>query len=197
MSAVAARVIFDSPSGGARNMAVDQALLMSAEQDGIVTLRLYGWTEPTLSLGYFQKYADRQSHSASLTCPVVRRRSGGGAILHDHELTYSLAIPSSSRWSDENAELYDLVHQVVIQLLGRDGIESQLYKNVALADVPGLLELARKQIDPKEFSQQLSGVLGEALGFGFSPAELTEGELSLAVELENATFGAKEWTQKR
>jgi len=60
-----------------------------------------------------------------------------------------------------------------------------------------LLELARKQIDPKEFSQQLSGVLGEALGFGFSPAELTEGELSLAVELENATFGAKEWTQKR
>jgi len=68
---------------------------------------------------------------------VVRRRSGGGAILHDHELTYSLAIPSSSRWSDENAELYDLVHQVVIQLLGRDGIESQLYKNVALADVQG------------------------------------------------------------
>ena len=53
MSAMPARAIFDSPGGGAWNMAVDQALLMSAEQDGIVTLRLYAWEQPTLSLGYF------------------------------------------------------------------------------------------------------------------------------------------------
>ena len=131
MSVAEGRVIFDSPGDGAWNMAVDQALLMSAEQDGVVTLRLYRWVEPTLSLGYFQKYADRQLHSASLACPVVRRRSGGGAILHDQELTYSLVIPRSNRWSNQNAELYDLVHQVVIQLLARDGIESKLFKDTA------------------------------------------------------------------
>ena len=255
MSAAAARVIFDSPSDGARNMSVDQALLMSAEQDGIVTLRLYGWAEPTLSLGYFQKHADRQLHSASLPCPVVRRRSGGGAILHDQELTYSLAIPSSNRWSGQNSELYDLVHQVVIQLLAQAGRKSQLFKdseptltndgpvidpNAFLCfqrrsdgdlvadgykilgsaqrrlkhsllqhgslllgqsefapELPGLAELGADLIEPEKFSKQFVGALGEALGFDFLPAELTERELSAVAELENGTFGAKEWTQKR
>ena len=70
-------------------------------------------------------------HSASLACPLVRRRSGGGAILHDQELTYSLAIPSSNRWSNQNSELYDLVHRVVIQLLAEEGIESQFHRDAA------------------------------------------------------------------
>ena len=265
MSAAAARVIFDSPGGGAWNMAVDQALLMSAEQDGIVTLRIYNWAEPTLSLGYFQKYADRQLHSASLNCPVVRRRSGGGAILHDQEVTYSLAIPSSNRWSDQNSELYDLVHRVVIQLLAEDGIESQLHKDAVLVgdtsenaaspisktapvvdpeaflcfqrrsdgdlvtggfkilgsaqrrlkhsllqhgsllfgqskfapELPGLLELGGKQIEPEGFSQRLAAALGDALALDFSPSGLNERELSAAAQLEQATFGVNEWTQKR
>ena len=150
MSSMPARVVFDSPGGGAWNMAVDQALLMSAEQDGIVTLRLYAWDQPTLSLGYFQKYDDRQLHAASVACPVVRRRSGGGAILHDQELTYSLAIPSSHRWSKETSELYDLVHRVVIQLLAEDGIESQLFKDAVglQSEVGGELEVV---IDPTAF----------------------------------------------
>ena len=150
MSSMPARVIFASPGGGAWNMAVDQALLMSAEQDGIVTLRLYAWDQPTLSLGYFQKYDDRQLHAASVACPVVRRRSGGGAILHDQELTYSLAIPSSHRWSKETSELYDLVHRVVIQLLAEDGIESQLFKDAVglQSEVGGELEVV---IDPTAF----------------------------------------------
>lgn len=129
MSAMPARVIFDSPGAGAWNMAVDQSLLMSAEQNSVVTLRLYTWDQPTLSLGYFQKHVDRKLHKASTACPIVRRRSGGGAILHDRELTYSLAIPSSHRWSKENSKLYDMVHQVVIQLLAEDDIDSQLFKD--------------------------------------------------------------------
>jgi len=118
MSVTPARVIFDSAGDGAWNMAVDQALLMSAEQDGMVTLRLYAWAQPTLSLGYFQKHADRQLHTASATCPLVRRRSGGGAILHDQELTYSLAIPSSHRWSNQNSETSRL-NKVMIVMMRR------------------------------------------------------------------------------
>src|SRR5882724_9809402 len=90
------RLIIDPPAHGAWNMAVDEALLESAAVDGIATLRLYQWSEPTLSLGYFQPAADRQTHPASRECPLVRRASGGGAILHDRELTYSLAIPEKS-----------------------------------------------------------------------------------------------------
>ena len=78
-------------------MAVDEALLLDAAENGIATLRFYEWSEPTLSLGYFQRYDDRYSHAASRDCAIVRRQTGGGAILHDRELTYSLTLPASHR----------------------------------------------------------------------------------------------------
>jgi len=108
-------------------MAVDQAMLMAAEESNQITLRFYRWSEPTLSLGYFQKYADRQGHATSKACPLVRRRTGGGAIVHDHELTYSLAVPSKNRWSSQNAELYDLVHEEIINFWARNGVKTSLY----------------------------------------------------------------------
>jgi lipoate-protein ligase A len=125
------RVIFDGPASGSWNMAVDQALLMSAENENRVTLRFYRWSEPTLSLGYFQKYESRNQHAESLTCPLVRRRSGGGAIVHDKELTYSLVLPSTNRWSAKNGELYDVVHKAIVNLLVETGLEAKLYRDAA------------------------------------------------------------------
>ena len=86
------RLIIDPPAEGGWNMAVDESLLESAA-DGITTLRFYQWQQPTLSLGYFQSLLDRNQHPASRDCPVVRRSSGGGAIVHDRELTYSFCCP--------------------------------------------------------------------------------------------------------
>ena len=124
-----ARLILDSPATGAWNMAVDQALLETAERTGLITLRFYRWIEPTLSLGYFQKHQDQQRHPPSLSCPLVRRRTGGGAILHDQEITYSLCIPSSNRWSSRNNELYRSMHQIVIDLLAAHGIEAAFHSD--------------------------------------------------------------------
>src|SRR5262245_744511 len=98
-------------------MAVDEALLIDAAENGTATLRFYSWSEPTLSLGYFQRYADRQQHAASSGCAVVRRQTGGGAILHDHELTYSLALPASHPLSKQNEKLYRIVHEVFVEIL--------------------------------------------------------------------------------
>ncbi len=85
------RLIIDPPATGPWNMAIDEVLAHSAAERGVNTLRFYSWDPPTLSLGYFQRATDRQTHISSSTCAWVRRTSGGGAILHDRELTYSFA----------------------------------------------------------------------------------------------------------
>lgn len=111
------QLIVDPPASGSWNMAVDEALLAAAAEEGTATLRLYQWSEPTLSLGYFQRYEDRRQHAASLESSVVRRSSGGGAILHDHELTYSLALPS--RLVPDPHQLYLHVHRAFMAILTR------------------------------------------------------------------------------
>jgi lipoate-protein ligase A len=115
------RLIIDPPTLGAHNMAVDEALLVHAAEHNTAALRFYSWSEPTLSLGYFQRYADRHQHPASLACAVVRRQTGGGAILHDRELTYSLVLPASHPLTKRNEELYRIVHEVFIDVMSPPG----------------------------------------------------------------------------
>ena len=115
-------------------MAVDQALLLSAEQTGQATLRFYRWETATLSLGYFQKLSDREQHSGSLQCPVVRRASGGGAIVHDQELTFSLALPSANRWSKKNNDLYRSIHACIVSSLQSFGVDAGLYEKAMKDD---------------------------------------------------------------
>lgn len=106
---------------GSWNMAVDAALLESAARHDRITLRLYAWSEPTLSLGYFQSAADRAHHLPSSGCPLVRRATGGGAIIHDREITYSLTIPRGCRQFDDHQRYYELCHQAWIFALARQG----------------------------------------------------------------------------
>ena len=101
-------------------MAVDEALLAAAAAaDDIATLRLYLWEEPTLSLGYFQRYADRATHAASRDAAVVRRQSGGGALIHDRELTYSLVLPAAHPLARDTQGLYYAMHRTIASLLER------------------------------------------------------------------------------
>ncbi|MCD6351676.1 MAG: lipoate--protein ligase family protein [Armatimonadetes bacterium] len=93
------RLLLDvaSPASGAWNMSVDEALLGSLRQGlAPVTLRFYRWSPPTVSLGYFQPAEDVDLEAlARLGLGLVRRPTGGRAILHDDELTYSLTIPAA------------------------------------------------------------------------------------------------------
>ncbi len=127
MGLTTARLIIDPPQDGVWNMSLDQALLESMDDDPQITLRLYRWTPATLSLGYFQKNHERSEHALSSSLPVVRRASGGGAIVHDDELTYSLFVPTVGRFSNGNRDIYDLVHGCAIQVLSEFGIRANLY----------------------------------------------------------------------
>ena len=111
------RLILDRPAPGVLNMAIDEALLLEAAENDAITLRFYQWNEPTVSLGYFQHYEDRHEHAASRICAVVRRQTGGGAILHDRELTYSLTLPASHPLARDTKKLYAAVHETFIATL--------------------------------------------------------------------------------
>lgn len=106
---------------GTENMEIDESLLDSAIADGAATLRLYRWREPTVSLGYFQKETDPVLVSRFAGLPRVRRLSGGGALLHDRELTYSIALPATHPLADAPTLLYDRVHEALIALLNERG----------------------------------------------------------------------------
>ncbi len=139
-----ARIILDPPATGSWNMAVDQALLESTNLTGQVTIRFYAWEEPTLSLGYFQNSIERMGHQASLGCPLVRRSTGGGAILHDQEITYSLCLPCAQRWSIATEDLYWIVHRSLCSLLNDQKIDAKLFSDET-AQPP------RKESAPKSF----------------------------------------------
>jgi lipoate-protein ligase A len=90
-------VLIDPPAGAAWNMAVDEVLLEAAAA-GAWTLRLYAWRRPTVSLGYAQRGREAFDAGAArrLGVGVVRRPTGGRAVLHADELTYALAAPTSA-----------------------------------------------------------------------------------------------------
>jgi len=121
-------VLRDPLLDGPTNMARDEHLLYGELRPA--ALRLYGWTPPTISLGYFQRFADTQTLPAELrVLPVVRRPTGGGAILHDREITYCLVVDDSLDVARQPpVALYRLVHECWRQALA--------------ADVPGLTPAA-------------------------------------------------------
>jgi lipoyl(octanoyl) transferase len=130
------RLLLDPPATGGWNMAVDEALL-----DGVAagsappTLRFYQWAPPCLSLGYFQPFEVVDvAGCLSLGVEVVRRPTGGRAILHDRELTYSVALP--------------------LRLLGDDGAVLPSYHRLSLALERGLNRLGAPVVLAPESAAQ-------------------------------------------
>ncbi|MGD9856671.1 MAG: biotin/lipoate A/B protein ligase family protein [Planctomycetaceae bacterium] len=112
------RLLVDQkPASGGWNMAVDAVLLETALSTGRATLRWYRWEEPTLSLGHFQAADDQAIGERFAGVPKVRRLSGGGAILHDQEWTYSLAVGPDRPCAAHPLRLYRLIHDAVIDVL--------------------------------------------------------------------------------
>lgn len=88
------RLLETGQQSGAMNMAIDEALLIAhAEEPILPTLRFYAWAPPAVSLGYSQPAHDVNVDACRrLGYDLVRRPTGGRAILHDHEVTYSVVI---------------------------------------------------------------------------------------------------------
>ena len=157
-------VIVDrSPQSGQQNMAIDEWLLEHvADVPNRSFVRVYSWCEPTVSLGYFQDEA-QPLDSRLRTCPRVRRLTGGGAILHDHEITYSCVIPQTHPVARTPTSLYDCIHLAIIKLLAQCGAECRTRQATGqikkAADAPFLCFL---RSDPRDVVMAAHKVVGSA-----------------------------------
>src|SRR5262245_41098579 len=117
----------DGPAEGRANMAKDAVLLRRAAA-GIASLRLYGWDRLTLSVGRTQK-VERQVNldaCAALDIPVVRRETGGRAVLHGSDLTYSIAAPlDGTQFQGGILGIYRHISQVFLRFFEGLGLGPQ------------------------------------------------------------------------
>ena len=122
------RLLTTPPARGSWNMAVDEAILESATRgDVLPTLRLFAWQPACLSLGYAQSAADADRvRLAQRGWDLVRRPTGGKAILHTDELTYSVTGPQTEpRLAGSVLESYRRLSTALLKALHLLGIPAQ------------------------------------------------------------------------
>lgn len=157
------RLLIDGPLPGAWNMAVDELLLERSAAEGRAYLRFYQWSEPTVSLGYFQAYAEREGHAPSAQATLVRRTTGGGAIVHDDDLTYSLTVPTSMPLARDHQHLVEMVHRALIDALAELQVsadrcgEARAAVSKTAAAEPFLCFLRRSAADVLVAGQKIAG----------------------------------------
>src|SRR5919109_1444342 len=124
------RLLDTGPADGFTNMAIDEAILeLHAAERGPSTLRFYTWSPPALSLGYGQPLDSNLDLALcqSLGIDVVRRPTGGLAVLHDHEVTYSVVMSADDpRATTGVLASYLTIGQALIRGLAYLGIGAEL-----------------------------------------------------------------------
>lgn len=116
-------------------MAVDEAIFMSViDGDGSPTLRFYDWRPSCISLGYFQKSSVVNiGNCKKLAIDVVRRPTGGRAVLHEDEITYSIVLPIPLGREGNIPATFRMINQGIISGLSRVGIRSSFHKGTPKA----------------------------------------------------------------
>jgi lipoyl(octanoyl) transferase len=107
-------------------MALDEALMTRARQTDEWTLRVYAWSAPTISLGRNQsamRHYDRERIRRSGVA-VVRRPTGGRAILHHREITYSVTAPAAHAGSER--ESYARITRILVRALAKLGVSASV-----------------------------------------------------------------------
>jgi lipoate-protein ligase A len=130
------RLLATPPLGGAENMAIDELLLGRAAATGEAVFRVYAWAAPTLSLGRNQPARGEydpgalREHGVS----VVRRLTGGRAVLHHREVTYSVTAPEALGGALRDA--YARINEILVQGLRALGADAALAVPTGRAPLP-------------------------------------------------------------
>ncbi len=132
------RLLFVPPRDGPENMARDVALLNLSRSTGECVLSIYSWLTPTLSLGRNQTAKGLYDTEliAAEAIDVVRRPTGGRAIMHDHEITYAVTGPNAfggTLWA-----AYEQINELLLSGLRSLGVPAQLATPQGSAPLPEL-----------------------------------------------------------
>jgi len=131
------RLLFVAPRTGAENMARDSALQARAARSGETVFSVYSWRRPALSLGRNQPaiglYDLKKIRDAEID--IVRRPTGGRAILHDREVTYSVTAPIGS---GSLRETYDRINRILQMGLRQLGVCVEAAGRAERAQVPSV-----------------------------------------------------------
>ncbi|MBI5026890.1 MAG: lipoate--protein ligase family protein [Nitrospirae bacterium] len=140
------RLIDTGPCSASYNMALDEAIVEAVRKKlSPPTLRFYQWSVPAVSIGYFQKISEINiDYCNRMGYPIIRRPTGGRAILHDSELTYSFSVrtdiaPFTGRLFDN----YMAISKAIISglsALGLDAVISYSKKRDARHKSPSCFE---------------------------------------------------------
>lgn len=200
------RLIVEPPLRGARNMAVDEAILRAAAVGAVLpTLRLYRWQPTCLSLGYAQPLSDVDLiRLQACGWDVVRRLTGGRAILHAQELTYSLSLPAAHLLAQGTIlESYQRISAALlraVEIMGLNGdalphpeAEEQGAIKAICFEVPSSYEISAQ--GKKLIGSAQARKMGGLIQHGSLPLE---GDLSLICDvLKFSTEGAREAARQR
>ena len=209
----------DIPRSAAMNMAVDEALLASAT---FPALRFYRWRGPALSFGYFGSYADVANQRGERE--IVRRWTGGGAVPHGADLTYSVIIPASHPFfARSSLAIYSGLHDAIREALEANGIAASLanavsprisdecFANAVRADVishgqkiagaahrrswAGLLH--QGSIQKAKLPDRFRNDLARAICDRFERKTLSPEIIDRATAIAEAKYGTMEWLMRR
>lgn len=124
------RYLDTGPASGADNMAMDEKLLAEAVKGSTVpVLRFYTWAPPAVSLGRFQEAASSVDRAACRKhgIDIVRRITGGRAVLHRHELTYSIISPiDNALFPNDVLGTYKAIASGLLAGLARLGVPAEM-----------------------------------------------------------------------
>lgn len=163
------RLLVDPPRDGSKNMAIDEALLEHCASEEYAyhfpTVRFYQWSHPTLSLGYNQEVKGSLQLSACRErgIPIVRRPTGGKAVFHDQELTYSvIASFSSHPFRMSVADNYRMISEALTEGLKLLNLEVRIAEEDTPAYSPSGPEACFARLSRYEISCQGFKLVGSA-----------------------------------
>ena len=181
-------------STGPANMALDESMAVSVAQgQKPPTLRIYGWNSRTISIGRFQSASDIAWEAAQEQgVEVVRRPTGGRALLHAEEVTYAVALPQDHSLAAEGVlETYRRISQGLVAALEHLGLGADPLvasrrlpgrNSAACFEIPSAYEVTvkgRKLIGSAQCSRE-----GYVLQHGSIPIEGNQSELVSFLEVE-------------